>query len=121
MQQQTPAQGFNLQIPPDVKPVYADDAVLLNAMKFNVDKDKKNKVTKIPKLEVLFYDRSTRTVVSRVVFDVLTAKALGKILLADADKLLKDMKTDKIPKNVQPKVNPIDGPPSTSHQHDYIG
>ncbi|MFH1212183.1 MAG: hypothetical protein V1659_04640 [Candidatus Woesearchaeota archaeon] len=115
--------GLNLQIPPDVKPVYADDAILLNAMKVSVNKEaKKDSVTKIPKLEILFYDRNTKTVVSRIVVDILTGKALGQILLADTEKLLKDMKSSDIPEELsKPKPKQDNEPSSTSREHDYIG
>jgi len=97
---------MQLNIPPDVKPIFATDVSVNIGMKVNVAKDKKGKdeIKKWALVELLFIDKNTRNIIGRMLIDPFTAMNLSKMLSESTNKLFKEMKSKKIPANMKKQV-----------------
>lgn len=116
-------QNQDLKIAPDVKPVYADEASVNANLKVNVEKNDDGSETfrKSGKIEVLFLDHFVGSVVQRAVLDPFTAKALGKILVANADKMIEELEKEGVPENVQEQIKAQENAGGNPSVNTYIG
>ena len=103
---------LNLNIPPDVKPIYAGEVLVQTPIKYK--KSKKGRVEKFGFLKLIFYDPITNTVLANILIDSLAADALGDLLKKSANMLKNELKSDKSPKKI------IEAPKKTD-SGEYIG
>lgn len=91
---------------PNVHPIYADEANVNANVKINIEKDEEGNevVKKVGKIDILFMDQVTKSVINRVIIDPFTAKVLGKILIDNADKLLKEIDNREVPQEVKDQI-----------------
>lgn len=116
-------QNVNLNIPMDVKPIYADEVNITAGLKVNVEKQEKGKdiVTKSGNIQLLFFDNATKAVVARIVIDPITAKNLSFGLKVNAEKLMEEIKSDKVPKQVKEQLENSKQPSISKTMNEYIG
>ena len=111
-------------MPADLRPVYADEANVNANVKVNVEKDKDGNETirKSGKIDMLFFDQFTRTIVSRIVIDPFTAKLLSKMLSDHADKLIEELDSSDVPEQVKKRLAERDkAMQGSSSVETYIG
>jgi hypothetical protein len=117
-------QGVNM--PADVKPIFADDVNVNANIKVNVEKkdNGEEKFTKSGRIDLLFFDQFTKTIVSRVVIDPYTAKVFAKILEANASKMIEEIERSELPDEVKERMKQqkqqIENQ-AFSTSHTYIG
>ncbi len=113
---------LNLNMPPDVKPIYADEANVVAGLKVNIEKNDKGKevITKTGNINIIFFDNTTKAVVSRVVVDPITAKNLANQLKANAENIMTEIKSDKIPQQMKDQIEKTNKP-VTRTVEGYIG
>lgn len=110
------------KIPTDVKPLHADEVNINSNIKVNIDKkeDGTEKITKVGRVDLLFFDQMTKSILTRVVIDPYTAKMLAKMLLSNADKLIEEIEKTDLPDEVRQKLQEK-GTAQKEVQTTYIG
>jgi len=93
-------------LPPDLKPIYADEVFVNVPIKINIEKDDKGteKIRKTGVVILNFFDNETKFIVAKIIINPLTAKALGKILLDNANKVLEELDKKEISKEMRKQI-----------------
>lgn len=99
---------IQIQIPPDVKPIYGQEVNISSEIKVSLDEKNKKKPLKTGHVHLIFLDGITKTAVSRIVLDPITAKNLSKHLQNQAEAVIKEVNSKKIPKQVKTQINKKD-------------
>jgi hypothetical protein len=96
----------NVKIGPNVIPIYADEANVNSNIKINIEKNEKGEdiIKKVGKIDIMFFDQVTKTIISRVTVDPFTAKFLGKILIDNATKVIQEVENTQVPKQVKEQI-----------------
>ncbi|MGM5488799.1 MAG: hypothetical protein ACQESG_07670 [Nanobdellota archaeon] len=96
-----------MKMPANVQPVYADEANVNANVKINIEKDEagNEQVRKAGKVDVMFFDQFTNSVVSRVVIDPFTAKVLSRVLHDNAEKLINELESKEVPQQVKDQIS----------------
>ena len=110
-----------IKIPNNMLPVYADEVKLDIGIKVNVAKDKKGKeiVRKEAKFDLVFFDGKTQSAVARIVLDSITAQKLGNILSMQSAKVMDELRSTEIPKEVRKQMKK--GKEKVAASQGYIG
>ncbi len=97
-------ENFNMNV--NVQPIYADEANVNANIKFNFEKINENeeKIRKIGRIDIMFFDQLTKTVVSRIVLDPFTAKVLGNMLIQNANKTIGELDSPNVPEEVKKQM-----------------
>ena len=116
-------QPKNINLPTDVRPIYADEVNVSSGYKANVEeKDGKKIANKIGKIDLMFLDRVSNSVISRVVIDPLTANALGTLLTDHANKIINQITNTNVPEEITNQIKEKQKAKiSTAEHHGYIG
>ncbi len=95
-----------LNIPPHIIPVYAEEVKVNAGIKMNIAKDNAGKeiVQKQGRVELLFLDNATKSVVSRIVIDPITAMQLSKILATNTEAVMKECDSKDVPPAVKQQI-----------------
>lgn len=110
------------EIQTNIKPIFADEASVNANIKINVEKTEKGDIIrKVGKVEILFLDQITRSVVSRVVVDPFTAKVLGKVLINNSDRIIKEIENKEIPEEVKKQIAEKESQQGKPSVNTYIG
>jgi predicted RNA-binding protein with PIN domain len=80
----------------NVRPVYADEAVVAHTIKSG--KDQKGKITKEAHIHLVFIDMTTQKPVDKVVISPITARGLYNALADSLSKVEKELKSKKVDK-----------------------
>jgi len=93
-------------IPPDLRPIYADEVIITSPMKVVIEKDDKGteKIRKHGNIILSFFDNQTKIIVAKIVVNPLTAKALGNLLIKNSDKLLEELDKKEIPNEIKKQI-----------------
>ena len=96
----------DIKMPANLRPIYADEANVNANVKVNIEKDKDGNeiIRKSGKVDMLFFDQFTRSVISRIVIDPFTAKVLSKMLADHADKLIEELDKTDVPDQVKKRL-----------------
>ncbi|MCB9362644.1 hypothetical protein H6504_04365 [Candidatus Woesearchaeota archaeon] len=118
-------QHQDIKMPPGIKPIYADECNVNANIKINIEKTPEGheKIRKAGKVDMLFLDQFTRSILARVVIDPYTAKVFGKILLENADRLINEIENPHIPEEVRQQIKDREEAATRSNQpvNTYIG
>lgn len=89
-----------------VPPLYADEVNIEAGMKFDIDKDKKGKkkITKAAHIQLLFWDKLSQMVVSRVELDIVTAKKLTTMLKQNVERVMDEIHKRELPEAVKKQI-----------------
>ncbi len=96
-----------MKMPVNVQPIYADEANVNANVKINIEKDEdgNEQVRKVGKVDVMFFDQFTNSVISRVIIDPFTAKALSRVLHENAEKLINELESKEVPQQVKEQIS----------------
>jgi hypothetical protein len=115
----------DFKIPPDLRPIYAEEVFVESPLKMVVEKSEKGneKVRKHGMIVLNFLDNRTKIVVAKIVINPLTARSLGNILLSNSNKMLEELDRKEISKDLkkqmEEKKEGISG--ATASTQSYIG
>jgi hypothetical protein len=111
----------------DIKPLFADEVNVNANIKVNVEKkeDGTEHFTKTGRIDLLFFDQFTKTIISRIVIDPYTAKVFAKVLEANASKMIEEIEKKELPPEVKERMKKqkemLDKKQNFSTSHTYIG
>jgi hypothetical protein len=104
--------GINLNVPPNVSPIHADEVMIHRRLKVKKAGDG---FTKVGHLRVWFIDSLTNKIVADIQIDRSLAEPLSELFKRETDKLVKELESKQPPE--KPK-----GPAKVSSEETrYIG